>query len=303
MLRSRNAILVRRLSCQPMESYYPQSRGHEGQNVNIAFSIRPAVSQNSVQYLSQLFGLSGKTAVVIGGTGVLGGAFVDALAAAGAYVIVVGRNAEAGAEAVARHPEQAEFFRADSTSRADLESLVAQLQASNRACDVLINGAGVNSPTPFLEISDEEWERIFNVNLSGVRVACQVFGRFMLDSGTRGAIINVASLSAITPLSRVFTYSASKAAVLNLTQNLAREWAARGIRVNAISPGFFPAEQNRKVLTPDRVEKIMGHTPANRFGNPSELAGAILLLASNQAGSFINGENIVVDGGFSAMTI
>jgi NAD(P)-dependent dehydrogenase (short-subunit alcohol dehydrogenase family) len=105
------------------------------------------------------------------------------------------------------------------------------------------------------------------------------------------------------PLSRVFTYSASKAAVLSLTRNLAREWAARGIRVNALSPGFFPAEQNRKVLTPDRVESIMRHTPAGHFGEPHELAGAILLMASNTAGSFLTGANIYVDGGFTAMTI
>jgi NAD(P)-dependent dehydrogenase (short-subunit alcohol dehydrogenase family) len=125
----------------------------------------------------------------------------------------------------------------------------------------------------------------------------------MLAQGTRGSIINVASLSAITPLSRVFTYSASKAAVLNLTQNLAREWATQGIRVNALSPGFFPAEQNRRVLTQDRVESILRHTPMGRFGEPHELAGAVLLLASDVAGSFVTGLNVVVDGGFSAMTI
>ncbi|MEZ5941013.1 MAG: SDR family oxidoreductase [Planctomycetaceae bacterium] len=253
--------------------------------------------------LTQLFGLQGKTAVVIGGTGVLGSAFVDALTTAGAYVLVVGRNAEAGAAVVAKCPDSREFLRADSTSRDDLEAIVTHLKASGRSCDILVNGAGVNSPTPFLEISDEEWDRIFNVNLRSVRLACQVFGKDMLDNQRSGAIINVASLSAMTPLSRVFTYSSSKAAVLNLTQNLAREWAPHGIRVNAISPGFFPAEQNRKVLTPDRVEKIMGHTPANRFGEPHELAGAMILLASDKAGSFINGANIVVDGGFTAMTI
>src|SRR5207247_5682713 len=136
-----------------------------------------------------------------------------------------------------------------------------------RCCDVLVNGAGTNSPTPFLEISDDEWERIFNVNLNTVRLACQVLGKCMLDKGRGGSIINVASLSAVVPLSRVFTYSATKAALLNLTQNLAREWAPHGIRVNAISPGFFPAEQNRDVLTPERVENIMRHTPMQRFGN------------------------------------
>ena len=254
-------------------------------------------------YLDRLFGLESKTAVVIGGTGVLGGAFCDALAGAGAHVYVVGRNEEAGAKVVDRWHGHATFFRADSTAREDLEGLVEHMQIHGRNCDVLVNGAGINSPTPFVEITDEEWDRILRVNLTSVRIASQIFGTFMIECSVKGSIINVASLSAITPLSRVFTYSASKAAVLNLTQNLAREWAPYGVRVNSLSPGFFPAEQNRKVLTPDRVEAIMRHTPMDRFGEPDELAGALLLLASNRAGSFLTGANIVVDGGFSAMTI
>lgn len=230
----------------------------------------------------------------------------DALAGAGAHIVVIGRNAEHGAEAVARLTKaggSGEFVAADATQRADLEQVVTHLKATGRACDILINAAGVNSPTPFLDITDEEWDRIFTVNLTSVRLACQVFGRDMQERQTRGSILNIASLSAITPLSRVYTYSASKAAVLNLTLNLAREWAKIGIRVNALSPGFFPAEQNRKVLTPDRVENIMRHTPMGRFGEPMELAGAVLLCASNKAGSFLTGSNLVIDGGFMAMTI
>lgn len=261
---------------------------------------------NQQDYLQKMFGLDGKTAIVIGGTGVLGGAFCDALAGAGAHVIVVGRNAEHGnarVDAIADAGGTAEFFAADSTSPDDLKEIVAHLKESNRDADILINGAGVNSATPFLEIEDEEWERILNVNLRGVRLACQIIGGYMLEEETPGSIINIASLSGITALSRVYTYAATKAAVINLTQNLAREWAQCDIRVNALSPGFFPAEQNRKVLTPERIQSIMGHTPVKRFGEPQELAGAILLMASNTAGSFLTGENIVVDGGFSAMTI
>lgn len=260
----------------------------------------------AADYLSELFGLSGKTAVVIGGTGVLGAAMSAALTRAGARVVVVGQNWEKGEAAAAEigaDGSGVEFYRADATNRENLAGLVSKLSREDRRCDILVNGAGINSPTPFLEITDEEWERIFNVNLRSVRLACQIFGAHMLETGTRGAIINVASLSAITPLSRVFTYSASKAAVLNLTQNLAREWAPHGIRVNALSPGFFPAEQNRKVLTQDRVENILRHTPMSRFGEPHELAGAVLLLASETAGSFLTGANLVVDGGFTAMTI
>ncbi len=257
-------------------------------------------------YLHDLYSLDGLTAVVIGGTGVLGGAICDALAGAGAHTLVVGRNAEHGGErvrAIAGRGGSAEFVSADSTIREELESIVARLGQTGRTCDILVNGAGINSPTPFLEITDDEWDRILNVNLRSVRLACQVFGRHMLDTQTRGSIINIASLSGITALSRVFTYSATKAAVINLTQNLAREWGPHGIRVNALSPGFFPAEQNRKVLTAERKENIMRHTPMARYGEPHELAGAVILLASPNAGSFLTGANLVVDGGFMAMTI
>jgi NAD(P)-dependent dehydrogenase (short-subunit alcohol dehydrogenase family) len=257
-------------------------------------------------YLKGLYGLQGRTAVVIGGTGVLGGAFCEALAGAGAHTIVVGRDRDRGNDCVRRLTDgggSAEFFPADCTSRKELDGLVAHLTRGNRTADVLVNGAGINSATPFLEITDDEWDRILNVNLRAVRVACQIFGKFMIQKGTRGSIINIASLSGITPLSRVFTYAASKAALINLTQNLAREWAPAGIRVNSLSPGFFPAEQNKAILTEDRIEDVMRHTPLKRFGRPKELAGALLLLASPNAGSFLTGANIVVDGGFTGMTI
>jgi len=254
-------------------------------------------------YLERLFGLQGKTAVVVGGTGVLGGAICEALSGAGAYVYVVGGNSVSGQATAERLDGRAEFFEADATCNADLQRLVSHLQSRGHACDILVNGAGVNSAVPFLEITDEDWDRILRINLGSVRSACQVLGGYMLSLQTPGTIINIASLSAMTPLSRVFAYSASKAAVLNLTQNLAREWAPRNIRVNVLTPGFFPAEQNRKILTPERVASIMGHTPMNRFGTPDELAGAVLLMAANVAGSFVTGANIVVDGGFTAMTI
>lgn len=273
----------------------------------------------SSNYLHKLFGLDGLTAVVIGGTGVLGGAFSEALGGAGAHVLVVGRtlktDEKTGKTVVDRIVDaggSAEFFKADSTNREDLESIVAHLKEAGRQTNVLINGAGTNSPTPFFEITDEEWDHIFNTNLRAVRLACQIFAKDMIDRGTKGSIINIASLSGVVPLSRVFTYSATKGAVLNLTLNLGREFAQYGIRVNALSPGFFPAEQNKKVLTPERVESIRNHTPTLRetpddprspFGTPDELAGAILLMAAPNAGSFITGENIVVDGGFLSMTI
>jgi NAD(P)-dependent dehydrogenase (short-subunit alcohol dehydrogenase family) len=141
------------------------------------------------------------------------------------------------------------------------------------------------------------------VNLKGVFFGCQVFGRHLVEIRHGGSIINIGSMSGVMPLSRVFTYSATKSAVHNLSLNLAREWAPHRVRVNVLVPGFFPAEQNRKILQPERIAKIMGHTPMERFGEARELIGATLLLASDTAGSFITGEELIVDGGFHATAI
>jgi NAD(P)-dependent dehydrogenase (short-subunit alcohol dehydrogenase family) len=194
------------------------------------------------------------------------------------------------------------FIKADVAGKAGLEELASEVAAKHKRVDILVNGAGVNSPTPFLEVSEDELDRIMDLNFRSVFIACQIFGKKMVEQGS-GSIINLGSASGLTPLSRVFTYSASKAAVHNLTKNLAREWAAQGVRVNTLVPGFFPAEQNKKVLTEDRVAQIMGHTPMKRFGQSGELVGATLLLASDKAGSFITGHELVVDGGFASMTI
>ncbi len=253
---------------------------------------------------ADLFSLAGKTAVVIGGTGELCGAMAEGMAAAGASIVLVGRDAakaEKRLAAIQAAGGRACFEACEVTSRAGLSALADRVQAREGRVDILVNGAGANSPTPFLEITEEEMDHIISINLKAVMVACQVFGAGMLAAGG-GSIINLGSISGIVPLSRVFTYSATKAAVHNLSKNLAREWAAQGVRVNTLIPGFFPAEQNRKVLTPERVESIMNRTPMKRFGEARELVGATLLLASG-AGSFITGSEIVVDGGFAAMAI
>lgn len=253
---------------------------------------------------AELFSLKNKVAVVIGGTGVLCGEMAEGLAAAGAAVALVGRDAakaQARLDGITRSGGKAEFFACDTTSKAGLQQLLADVLKKLGRVDVLVNGAGVNSATPFFDIPEEELDKIIRVNLKGLLLACQVFGKHMVEQKS-GSIINVGSASGLTPLSRVFTYSASKAAVHNLSKNLAREWAASGVRVNVLVPGFFPAEQNRKVLTPERVAQIMGKTPMKRFGEAHELIGATLLLASD-AGSFIIGAEIVVDGGFDAMSI
>jgi len=253
---------------------------------------------------AELFSLQGKVAVVIGGTGVLCGEMAEGMARAGAAVAIVGRDAtkaQARIDKITQDGGKAAFFACDATSKAALQQLLAEVIAKFGRVDILVNGAGVNSPTPFLDIPEEEFDRIFTVNLKGVLLACQVFGKHLVEQKS-GSIINIGSASALTPLSRVFTYSASKAAVHNLSKNLAREWATAGVRVNILVPGFFPAEQNRKILNPDRVASIMGKTPMKRFGEAHELIGATLLLASD-AGSFITGTEMVVDGGFDAMAI
>lgn len=254
----------------------------------------------------ELFSLQSKTAVVIGGTGELCGAIAEGYASAGAEVVLVGRDpakAEKRLEAIHSSGGTGYFVAADASRAADLQLLLDQVIERSGRCDILVNGAGVNSPTPFLDISEEEYDRIMTINTKGVVLACQVFGRYFVQHKVPASIINLGSMSGLTPLSRVFTYSMSKAAVHNLSKNLAREWAPLSIRVNTLVPGFFPAEQNRKVLTEDRVASIMRHTPAARFGTSNELVGAALLLASNAASSFITGHELVVDGGYSSMTI
>ncbi len=258
-----------------------------------------------MSYIDDLFSLQGKTAVVIGGTGELCGAMAECMAGAGAEIVLVGRNeqkAEARLEKIHAAGGSAYFLAADVASRDSLEALLAAVVEKSGHCDILVNGAGINSPTPFLEVSEDEFDSIYETNAKAVFVACQVFGAYFLDNKIEASIINVGSMSGVIPLSRVFSYSMSKAAVHNISKNLAREWATRNIRVNTIVPGFFPAEQNRKVLTEDRVRQIMGHTPMQRFGEAHELSGATLLLASN-AGSFMTGTEILVDGGYAAMTI
>jgi len=257
------------------------------------------------EYLNSIFSLEGKVAVVIGGTGVLCGTMAEALAAAGAETILVGRSEEKAKERLASIEAaggKAYFEKVDVNSKASIEELLANVLEKSGKVDILVNGAGINSPTPIFDIDEDEFDSILNTNLKAVLFASQVFGKHLVDRGEGGSIINIGSMSGIIPLSRVFTYSATKAAVHNLSKNLAREWAEQGIRVNTIVPGFFPAEQNKKVLNPERVASIMGHTPANRFGEPDELVGATLLLASD-ASSFMNGAELVVDGGYASMTI
>ncbi|MCP4045371.1 MAG: SDR family NAD(P)-dependent oxidoreductase, partial [Gammaproteobacteria bacterium] len=207
-------------------------------------------------YLEKLFSLEGKVAVVIGGTGELCGAMATSLAQAGAKVVLVGRSQQKADTRLAQirgAGGEGFFIAADITSKEGLTALLDEVIEKSGRCDILINGAGINAATPFLEIPEDEYDRIFAINTKAVFLACQVFGKYFLDNGITASIINIGSMSGVIPLSRVFTYSMSKAAIHNISRNLAREWATQGIRVNTLVPGFFPAEQNRKVLTPERV--------------------------------------------------
>jgi len=253
-----------------------------------------------------LFSLTGQVAVVIGGGGVLAGAMATGLAKAGADVAILDvskDNADARAKSIATLGGESIGVVCDATSKSSLQQALDVILARFGHVDILVNAAGVNSGTPFFEITETEWQRIIDIDLKSVFLACQVFGKAMVDAGTGGSIINISSASSGPPLSKVFTYGVAKAGVNQITQFLARDLAPHNIRVNAILPGFFPAEQNRKLLTDERVASILGHTPMNRFGESCELVGAAVYLASKQASSFVTGSVLRVDGGFTAMTI
>lgn len=255
---------------------------------------------------SGMFSLEGKVAVVGGGGGVLAGAMAEGLARAGASIAVFDfhkENGEARAASIRAGGGRAIAIHGDASKRADIEAALDATLAAFSRVDILINAAGVNSGTPFFEITEAEWQRILDTNLKSVFLSCQVFGKAMIDAGRGGSIINISSVSSGPPLSKVFTYSVTKAGVNQITQFLAREWAPYKVRVNAIRPGFFPAEQNRALLTPERTAQIMAHNPMKRFGEAHELVGAVLYLASEEASSFVTGTILTVDGGFTAMTI
>lgn len=260
-----------------------------------------------MSYLEDLFNLNGKVAVVVGGGGVLAGAMADALAKAGAAIVIADldlKSAEENADRIkSEYSRETLAVGLDASNKTEIAAMSKLVLDKFGSIDILVNAPGINSSTPFFDITEQEWEKILAVNLKSMFLTCQIIGKQMINQPQGGSIINISSASSGPPLSKVFTYSITKAGVNNMTQFLAREWAQQKIRVNAIAPGFFPAEQNRKILNEERIKSIFAHTPMNRFGDPDELAGAVVWLAAQKASSFVTGAIIRVDGGYTAMTI
>jgi NAD(P)-dependent dehydrogenase (short-subunit alcohol dehydrogenase family) len=256
-------------------------------------------------YLNELFNIEGKVAVLTGAGGYLIGELSRAFAKAGVKVVVADLredDAERVAGEIRSNGGTAIPYVLDVHEKKQFEETLEHATREYGRVDILVNGAGINAPTPFLDIPAEEWDDVLAVQLRGTMFGCQVFGRYMVDQG-RGCILNISSASADPPLSKAFTYSVAKAGIKNLTQNLAREWGTKGVRVNALRPGFFPTEWSKKnFLSQERIDAIHNHTAMKRFGHPSELVGAVLWLCSDAAG-FVTGAEIAVDGGFSCMTI
>lgn len=257
-------------------------------------------------YIDELFGLKGKVVGVIGGGGHLCSEMARSFARAGCKVAIIDLRIEKALKV--ENEINNEGFTETISLALDVAQKKQHFQVLEailnkfETLDIIINGAGINGSTPYFDINEEEWDSIMNSQIKGTFLGCQVYGNYMVEKG-KGNIINISSASAGPPLSRAFTYSAAKAAIKNLTQNLGREWGIKGVRVNAIRPGFFPTEWNLKnFINKDRKEAILNHTPMQRFGFPNELTGAILWLASD-ASSFVTGAEIAVDGGYSCMTI
>ncbi len=246
--------------------------------------------------------LTGKTAVVIGGSSGIGRALALGLAQAGADVIPSARRApevSAAASEIERLGRRSLVATCDATSEPSLQQLLHQVLNTFGKVDILVNSAGISKRSPTLDLSEQDWDAILDINLKGTLHACRIFGRHMLER-RYGRIINIASLSSFLGLFEVAAYAASKGGVLSLTRSLAVEWAPHGVCVNAIMPGVFRTALNQKLLdgTP-RGQEFLLRTPMKRFGKVEELVGAAIFLASDSA-AFVTGATIPVDGGFLA---
>ncbi|MCP3027663.1 SDR family oxidoreductase [Halobacillus sp. A5] len=270
--------------------------------------------------------LANKVAVVTGGSGVLGAVMSEALAKAGAKVVILARNKEkinTVVEKIKKTGGEAYGYSVDVLNKEELEKVQENIRENIGPCSILINGAGGNHPqattsqeyifpeedlregNTFFDLEKDAINGTFNMNFLGTLLPSQVFGKDLLDQ--KGAVVvNISSMNAFRPLTKIPAYSGAKAAVSNFTQWLAVHFSKVGIRVNAIAPGFFLTEQNRGLLIQEngefseRANKILSQTPDGRFGEPEELVGTLLWLVNEEASRFVNGVVIPVDGGFSA---
>ncbi len=248
------------------------------------------------------FDLSGRVAVVVGGTSGIGRSIANGLAEAGASVVPTSNLEDHVDETIKEFKDAGrETIRviSDVTNRDSLQNLLDKTIEKFGKVDILVNSAGITKRVPTIEFAEEDWNNIFEINLMGTLRACQIFGKHFIENDY-GKVINIASLSTFVSLFEVAAYSASKAAVASLTKSLAIEWAKHNISVNAIAPGNFPTPLNRKLLNEtERGREFLIRTPMKRFGKVEELQGAAIFLAS-EASSYMTGEVMVVDGGFLA---
>lgn len=264
------------------------------------------MSSSTASYLEKLYSLNNKVALVIGGGGHLCSAMAESLSMAGATVIVADLRLHKAVEVSDNISAHSDFtvssLKLDATSRSDHQSALDYIVSTYGQLDILINGAGINSSTPFFEINENEWHDVFDSQLTATMLGCQIFGKHMV-SNKKGCIVNISSASAGPPLSKAFAYSAAKSGIVSLTKNLAREFAGSSVRVNSIRPGFFPTKWNIENFIDDtREHSIFSHTPMMRYGMPDELVGGLIWLCSD-CSSFVTGADIAIDGGFSCMTI
>ena len=251
---------------------------------------------------AELFSLAGRTALITGASGGLGLAFAHMLHGAGAHVILAARNEARLAAAAAALGERAEAARLDVTDDASIEACLAGLAARGVVADIIVNNAGIAAPKPAIEQSAADWDAVVAVNLRGAFLVARAAARRLIAAGRPGSIINIASILGIRVGSHLASYTAAKAGLLHLTRSLAVEFARHQIRVNALAPGYIETDMNSAFFATEAGQAMIRRIPQRRLGTPRDLAGPLLLLASD-AGAHMTGATIVVDGGHTVNSV